>query len=151
MKTNSLSRKKFLYKESIILGKLATKTINKFARLCGYTKRKSGKISPKSLIIGFMLMVSKQRNTYSDWATEIGLLENETIAKQSLYGRMVPSTESFIKKVVEQQLRKKIKLLQTKKIKGVLKNFNNVHIDDSTTLHLPDELAEIFPGNVSRG
>lgn len=151
MRTNSFSRKKSPYKESIILGILATKTINKFARLCGYTKRKSGKISPKNLIIGFMLMVSKQRNTYSDWATEIGLLENETIAKQSLYERMAPSTESFIKKVVEQQLREKIKPLQTKKIKGILKNFNNVLIDDSTTLHLPDELAEIFPGNVSRG
>jgi hypothetical protein len=36
-------------------------------------------------------------------------------------------------------------------MKGVLKYFNNVMIDDSTTLHLPDELAKEFPGNVSRG
>ncbi|MEP7169721.1 MAG: hypothetical protein ABI855_10165, partial [Bacteroidota bacterium] len=37
------------------------------------------------------------------------------------------------------------------KIKGVLKNFKNVKIDDSTTISLPDALAEEFPGNVSRG
>ncbi len=66
MKTKSLSRKISDNKENIILGNLATKTINTIARLCGLIQRKSGKISPKSLIIGFMKMVSKQRNTYTD-------------------------------------------------------------------------------------
>lgn len=37
------------------------------------------------------------------------------------------------------------------RIKGVLKQFNNIQIDDSTTLSLPDALVEEFPGNTSRG
>lgn len=151
MKTNSFSRKSFLYKESILLGKLTTKTINKIARGCKYIKRNRGKISPKNLILGFMIIISKQRNTYQDWATEIGLLENKTITKQSLHERMNSQTEYLIKKVMEQQLGEKIQYLQTQKTKGVLKNFNNVMIDDSTTLRLPDELATEFPGNVSKG
>lgn len=151
MKTDSTSRKNILHKETIILENFKTKTINKFANLFGFSKRKSGKVSPKNFIIGFLLMVSKQRNTYSDWATEIGLLERETITKQSLNERMTPQTELFIKQVVEHQLSKKVSPLKTKKLKGVLKNFNNVFIDDSTTLHLPDELVSTFPGNFSRG
>ena len=151
MNTNSFSRKKILDKVNTISGKLATKNINNLAKECGYFKRKSGKISPKNFIIGFMLMFSKQRNTYSDLAIEVGLLEKKTITKQSINGRMNCQTEMFIKKVVEQQMREKIKSIQTKKTKGVLRNFNNVMIDDSTTLSLPDELADIFPGNVSKG
>lgn len=151
MKTNSFSRKQSWDKENIISGKLLTKTINKIARTCQYLKRNTGKISPKSLIIGFMIMVSRQRNTYSDWALEIGILENTTIAKQSLYERMQPQTEYFIKTIVENQLGEKMQSVQTGKIKGVLKYFNNVMIDDSTTLHLPDELAAYFPGNFSAG
>lgn len=96
-------------------------------------------------------MVSKQRNTYSDWVTEIGMLENRTITKQSLNERMKPQTEEFIKAVVEKTMSQKIQPPQTKKIKGVLKHFNHVKIDDSTTLHLPDELVKTFPGNVSLG
>ena len=138
-------------KQSIILAKLTTKSINRVARMCGYLKRQGGKISPKNLVLGFMIMVSNQRNTYLDWATEIGLLENKTIAKQSLYERMSPETECFINTILEEQLSEKIKPVQTKKIKGVLKNFKDVFIDDSTTLHLPDALAKIFPGNVSGG
>lgn len=151
MKTNSFSRNKSQSKESIISTTLATKTINRIARSCEYIKRKGGKISPRNLIIGFMTMVSKHRNTYSDWATEIGLLENKTISKQSLNERMQSPTESFIKAVVEKAMSEKMEQMQTKKIKGVLKHFKQVKIDDSTTLHLPDELAEAFPGNVSRG
>ena len=98
-----------------------------------------------------MIMVSKQRNTYADWSSEIGLLENKTITKQSLNNRITLETECFIREIVSHQLSERTKPLQTKKVKGVLKYFNNVMIDDSTTIHLPDELAEVFPGNVTRG
>jgi hypothetical protein len=151
MKTNSSNRKNILLKESIILGKLKTKTINKLAKLSGFIKRQGGKISPTSLIIGFLKMVSKQRNTYADWATEIGLLEMQTITKQSMNERMNEQTEVFIKQVVKQQLSDKLKSVKQKNITGLLKNFNNIFIDDSTTLHLPDELCDVYPGNVSRG
>ncbi len=151
MKTNSFNRVNPNIKGNIILEKLTTKTINKIARVNKYLKRNTGKISPKNLIIGFMIMVSKQRNTYTDWITEIGILANTTITKQSLCERMQPETENFIKAVVEKQLSEKVQAVETKKVKGVLKHFKNVMIDDSTTIHLPDELAEYFPGNVSRG
>jgi len=151
MKTNSSSKGNPSHKENIILGKLKTKAINKLARANKYLKRNTGKISPKNLIIGFMIMVSRHRNTYCDWATEIGILENTTISKQSLYERMNLDTENFIKAVVEKQLCEKVQPLGNAKIKGTTKLFKNVMIDDSTMIHLPDELAEYYPGNVSRG
>ena len=151
MKTNSSSRNISDNKENIILGNLVTKTINTLAHSCRFIRRNTGKITPKGLIIGFMKMVSKQRNTYSDWATEIGLLEGETITKQALNERMRPETEFFVKKVVEKIICKQTHTLQNQKIKGVLKHFKHVQIEDSTLIHLPDALAEEFPGNVSRG
>ena len=151
MKTNSFSWKKSSNKERKIPGKLATKTINKIARIYGYTKRSTGKISPKNLILGFMVMISKQRNTYSDWATEIGLLERKTITKQSLNERINPKTECFIKQVLEQQLCEKAQRVETKKTNKIFKTFNRIMIDDSTTVRLPDDLVHDFPGNVVRG
>lgn len=97
MKTNSLNRNKSYDKENVILSKLKTKTINKIARFSGFIQRSTGKISPKNLLIGFMIMISKQRNTYCDWATEIGLLEKKTISKQALNERMKPETKQFVK------------------------------------------------------
>ncbi|MEO5572265.1 MAG: hypothetical protein ABIT08_10930 [Bacteroidia bacterium] len=152
MKTNSFSPDKNRDdKENIILLQLVTKTINKIARLCGYLQRSTGKISPKNLIIGFMIMVSRQRNTYADWAVEIGLLEGKTISRQALNERMQLATELFIKSVVEKTISKHTPAVKMQKIKGVLKNFKNAKIDDSTTISLPDALAEEFPGNISRG
>lgn len=151
MKANSFSGKIFHDKENIISSKLMSKSINKIARACGYVKRSSGKIAPKDLILGFMIMVSKQRNTYSDWAAEIGLLEGVTLTRQALNERMRPQTELFVKRVVERIISKQTPPLQTPKIKGALKHFKNVKIDDSTTIGLPDALAKEFPGNVSRG
>src|SRR4029079_9883522 len=151
MKTNSPNKGNPCRKENIILGKLKTKTINIIARTNKYLKRSTQKISPKNLIIGFMIMASRHRNTYSDWATEIGILENKTISKQSLCERMNGDTENFVKAVVEKQLTDKIHLKETKNIRKELTQFNNVMIDDSTMIHLPDELSEYYPGNVSRG
>lgn len=151
MKTNSFSRKISHNKGNIISSQLATKTINKIATICGYIQRKTGKITPKSLIIGFMIMVSKKCNTYTDWAMEIGNLEGQTISKQALHERMSPQTESFVKGMVEKIISKQTPQMPMQKIKGVLKHFKNVMIDDSTTIALPDILAEEFPGNVVRG
>jgi len=151
MKTNSSKRDKSQHKGNIILGKLTAKSINKIARINKYIKRNSGKISPQNLIIGFMIMVSRSRNTYSDWVTEIGLLEKKTISKQSLFERMNSDTENFVKAVVEKQLTEKVRPIEMKKVKRELRLFNNVMIDDSTMIHLPDELSEYYPGNVSRG
>jgi hypothetical protein len=151
MKTNSFNTDRNRQsKRSIIFSHLPTKSINKIARHCGFLKRRSGKITPENLLIGFMLMASRGRNTYAGWAEEIGLLEKKRVAKQSVCERMNPQTECFIKKVVEQQLLKKIPC-PTKKVSGILKHFGHVLIEDSTTLSLPDELAGEFPGNVVAG
>lgn len=151
MKTNNLRRKTPKHKGNKILEKLSTKTINLIARVNGFTRRNAGKIRPKNLIIGFMIMASKRRNTYADWALEIGLLEGKTITKQALNGRMKRETQLFIKSVVESTICKQPSQLKTKKLAGVLKHFNCVKIEDSTILHLPDALAKEFPGNISRG
>ena len=151
MNTNNSSRIKSQSKVNIIFRIISTKTINKIARSCEYTKRKSGKISPRALILGFLLMMSKKRNTFSDWATEIGILEGNTISKQSVYERMSKQTESFIKKVLEYVMKQEALLSGSSKLKGILKNFKNVYIDDSTTIQFPDELSDVFPGNVSNG
>ncbi|MDP2423584.1 MAG: IS4 family transposase [Bacteroidales bacterium] len=151
MKTNSSIGKISQCKVTLILAQLETKTINKIARLSGYIQRKTCKIAPKSLIIGFMIMVSKQRNTYTDWATEVGFLEGKVFSKQALNERMRPQTEIFVKRVVEGIVSKHTPELSSRKVMGVLRHFNNVKIDDSTTISLPDAMAKEFPGSVTRG
>lgn len=151
MNTTSFNGKVSQNKGRIISSILVTKTINKIARRCQYLQRKSGKISPKNLVIGFMIMISRKRNTYADWAKEIGLLEGQTITRQAINERMNTQTECFIKEFIEQQLSQKIKSCTSQKLKGVLKNFKSIKIDDSTVLSLPDELVGTFPGNVSGG
>jgi len=152
MKTNSNPGKKSHHKESIISSKLSGKWLNKLAKECGFVKRKAQKLIPKSMIIGFMLMASKARNTYSDWATEIGLLTGQCISKQALCERLLdPSAEKYIKKVLEGTIDKQIVYKPSQKASGTLKHFNNIYIDDSTTISLPDELSNEFPGSVTKG
>lgn len=151
MKTNSSNGKNSHCKVNIILGQLTNRTINKIARTNGFIQRKSFSICPKSFIVGFMLMVSKQRNTYADWATEIGLIEGRRFSRQALNERMQPQTEKFVKQVVEETISKQVCLKPGQKSNGMLRHFGNVMIDDSTTLSLPDALVGTFPGNVSKG
>lgn len=151
MKTNSFNRKISQRKVNIILSHLTTRTINKVARATGYIQRKSFAISPKSFILGFMLMISKQRNTYTDWSTEIGLIEDRVISKQALHERMRPQTERFVQNVVKELISRQVSMKPSHKLKGVLSHFGNVMIDDSTTISLPDALAGEFPGNVANG
>ena len=151
MKTNSLNGIKSCRKSNLILRNLNTTIINVAARATGFLIRKGGKISPKNLIIGFMIMASKHRNTYSCWAYEIGILANKTITKQAVEDRMNHKTEKFLLRALEDHLKSKMIASISTKTKGLLKHFKNVKIDDSTVLGLPEMLVKQFPGSVSRG
>ena len=100
MNSNSLNGKKSLVKESNFLLTLSVRAINSIAKACGFLKRKSEKITPHNLLIGFMLMVSKKRNTYENWATEIGLLCSKTVSKQAVEQRMQESIVEFAKGIL---------------------------------------------------
>lgn len=150
MKTNSFSRKNSQDKENIIWENLPSKTINKIARKCGYLQRRGGKISAQSLIIGFFLMISRQRNTYTSWASTVGLLEKKIISKQALNARMNMSTEQLIKEILEEKIKKKMYRVKTNKRSGLFKKFRNILIDDSTILLLPEVFIEQYPGCISR-
>ncbi|MDZ4205448.1 MAG: hypothetical protein U1C46_11610 [Bacteroidales bacterium] len=56
-----------------------------------------------------------------------------------------------MKRVVEGIVSKHTPELSSRKVMGVLRHFNNVKIDDSTTISLPDAMAKEFPGSVTRG
>ena len=151
MSTNNFSRKNSYGKLNILSSQLGTKLINKIARCCGYVQRSTVKIKPKNLIISFMMMVSKHSNTYSDWATEVGILEGRTFTKQALHERMRPQTELFIRQTVEKIISTQMPQPAGRNLQGVMKHFNSIKIDDSTTIALPAALRNEFPGNVSKG
>ncbi len=95
-----------------------------------------------------MLMVSKRSNTYTDWATEIGLIEGRTISKQALHERMRPQTEMFVQDVVKELISRQVSINPSHKLKGVLSQFGNEIIDDSTTISLPDVLSYLKAGDL---
>lgn len=125
-----------------------TVKINSLAKKCGFIKRNSGKIKPKILILSFMLMVSKKRNTYEAWSDEISLLTGKRISRQAVEERMVPETSLFLKKIFEESFKKK---LCCRTPKAVAKKFKHIKLEDSTVINLPPDLSSTFPGNVSRG
>ena len=151
MKTNSLKGKNSHSKGNVFFEKLTTKTINKIAKLSGYFKKKGGKIDARSLIIGFMMMISKKMNTYEAWASEVSVLTGESLTRQAIEERMNPATSHMLKMVLEEKLSGSIKQIKPKENRKVLSKFRSIKIEDSTTLHLPDEMSKKFPGNVSRG
>ena len=148
MKTKSPSGNKSRNKERKIFDFFRTKTLNKLAVKSGYKKRSNGKISAKNLMLGFMLMVSKKKNTYESWSQEISLLLRSTVSRQAVEERMRPETTSLLRLTLEEEMKKSF---QTRSTHQVSSKFNHIKLEDSTVLKLPDELSFVFPGNVSKG
>jgi len=151
MKTNSLKGKKSHNKGNNIFEKFAIRSINKIAKLSGYRKRNRGKIDARSLIIGFMMMVSKKMNTYAALASEVSVLAGKSVTRQAIENRMNPETSAMMRMVLEEKLTESINQTKLKGNKEILTKFGSIKIEDSTTIHLPDELSKEFPGNVSGG
>jgi hypothetical protein len=150
MKTRSPFGNSSLYKGNKISNKLSSRLLNKIGEKSGYKKRNSGKISARTLIVSFMMMISKNRNTYESWAQEISLGRKSTVSKQAIEERMGPETTNMVKMTLEEELRKSL-LKQRQPDNQSVQKFKSIQIEDSTTIKLPDELSFAFSGNVSKG
>ena len=113
-----------------------------------YKKRSSGKISAKNLVLGFMIMVSKKKNTYESWSQEISLLSESIVSRQAVEQRMRPETTTLLKFGLEEMLKKS---MQARSLQQTSKKFKHIKLEDSTVINLPEELSSAFPGNVSNG
>lgn len=151
MKTNSHFGKKSQYKGKTVFREFTKKGINILAQKCGYKKRNRGKINARSLIIGFMMMISKKINTYEAWASEVSALTGKSVTRQAIENRMRPETAAMLKMILEEKLRESLSQKNIKRVKESTMKFRLIMLEDSTTINLPKELSEVFPGNVSRG
>jgi Transposase DDE domain len=111
-------------------------------------KRKCRKISPHNFVAGFILSCCNGKNTYLEWAKQISFLSGKVVSRQGVFDRLHEDAVTFA-----QQLLKKALLHRTAKdfASTLFTCFEKVLLQDSSTLHLPDVLASIFPGNHSRG
>jgi hypothetical protein len=148
MKTKSPQGNKSRNKERKIYEYFRAQKLNKLAIKSGYKKRSNGKISAKDLILGFMMMASKKKNTYESWSQEISLLSGSVISRQAVEERMRIETTAFLKLVLEEKFKNSI---QTRLTYRVSRKFNHIKLEDSTIINLPEELSFVFPGNVSHG
>jgi hypothetical protein len=148
MKRKSPQGKKSRNKDRKISEFFKTKTINKIAVKSGYKKRNSGKITAKHLILGFMIMVSKKKNTYESWSQEISIKSGLSVSRQAIEERMRPETTAMLKLFLEEEFKRSLK---TRSTDCLSKKFNHIKLEDSTVVNLPEELSDTFPGNISRG
>jgi uncharacterized membrane protein YhaH (DUF805 family) len=114
----------------------------------GFVKRKCKKISAYNFVAGFVLSCCHSKSTYTQWAKQISLLCGKAVSKQAVFDRLHTDTVCFAEELLKQVL-----LQQSAKdfVSALFTCFGSVLLQDSSTLHLPDILAAIFPGNQSRG
>jgi hypothetical protein len=122
--------------------------IKKIGRSSGFEKRKPNKIDSFHFVLGFLLMCSKSKNTFAEWAIQIGLISNSTVSRQGVWDRVQISASQFA-----EDLLKRFLLLHSGlgKSRGLFSAFGKVLLQDSTVLNLPVVLANVFAGNTSRG
>jgi Transposase DDE domain len=122
--------------------------IKRLSKESGFSKRKAKKISAINFVVGFFLMALQNSNTYSNWAHQISLLSSRIISKQGLCERMGKPAVKLVLSLLEKQVKQ---AYQTVRSKDLFAQFKRVLIQDSTTLNLPKELANQFPGNKAKG
>ena len=147
MKTKSPSGRKS-HKNCKVIELFNGKKLNLLAIKSGYKRRSRGKISAKNLILGFMIMACKKKNTYESWSQEISLLTGSIISRQAVEERMRSETTNLLKIALEEELKRS---LHKRQHQLTSKKFKHIKLEDSTVLSLPEELSDTFPGNVSKG
>ena len=123
-------------------------SIKKIAKQTGFVTRKIKKIGAFEFVTGLIICFCKKKNTFCEWAEQIGRLAKTKVSKQALFKRTSEKAVLFCKTLLEEAVSKKASVLKNNLI---FKSFDRVLLQDSTNFKLPDCLATHFPGNYSKG
>lgn len=118
-------------------------TLDSRARATGCVQRQrkfSGISLMRTLVLTLLHRPAAENRDYRAMAAKLGVHVTEEAIAKRFTGNLVRFLEETLKQVVAQTLAaKRVSAL-------LLRKFTDVRIGDSTTLMLPDELAEQFPG-----
>jgi hypothetical protein len=129
------------------MGNVLTKSAESLARPSGFVQRNSkltGPLFAKTLVLGWIGQPAASVSQLCQVSAELGL----AITPQGLEARLGSRAVSFF----EQLLKVTVSQLITPSSVAIpiLTRFGAVIIDDSTTIGLPDALAEVWPGTGER-
>jgi hypothetical protein len=125
---------------------------NLLAKQSGFKQREPKKLTAQLLFITALCCFARGSSTFQSWAEEIGFQTGKRVSRQGIWKRVNSLFSAFVynllNEILSQQMRQTH--LQTNK-KTILKKYNRVLVQDSTTIHLPQWLNKCYPGNYSRG
>jgi hypothetical protein len=134
---------KIVTKVAVAMQAVFGKSLDHLARTteCVQRQRKfTGRSLLRTLVLTLLQRPAARDRDYRDTAAKMGVpVTDEAIARR-FTDKLVRFLEEALKSVVAQTLAAK------RVSAGLLRKFTDVRVGDSTTIRLPDEFAEQFPG-----
>jgi hypothetical protein len=121
--------------------------VEKLARDLQFERRKPRKIKTAELIGSFFLCSFSNSFSLSKWSMALGLAGSKKVSKQAISERINEPFINLLKELIVKGLDKQLEGGRKK----MLERFENVLIQDSSCIHLPDALRDEYPGNYSKG
>lgn len=109
-------------------------------------KRKARKITPLLFIQAAILLVDQSVVSLSRWAVLLGVLANDRVSKQSVWGRITQGAVDLLQQTLGLVLAERV-AERARALPQALRAFHRVLIQDSTTIKLAPRLAKMFPGS----
>ena len=112
------------------------------------------KVEASDFLLSFFHVALNGTYSLSNWAIQLSLQAGNAITKQGLWKRLTKSHSEFLKEVLKEVICCDLSdfSMKTNIDKNHLfEKFGRVLIHDSTTIHLPDCLSNVFKGNWATG
>lgn len=118
-------------------------TLTAFAIESGFVRRKPKKIDPKNFLIAFFIMMLQHGRSLTSIAMTLGMLKGIRVSKQAIDKRIKEPFVRYLESVLAHTIARRIKTC----CQGFPSLFKRILLHDSTTVRLPSDLADVFPGS----
>jgi hypothetical protein len=124
--------------------RIALCALQPLARSCGFLRRCSGKITPSGFLLASCLFALQATPSLSCFAQLWAVLHGQSLSKQAVHKRFTLQAVGFLQAVLQAVLASSV--VRSSLCPGLKAGFNRILVQDSTTLALPSQLADLFPG-----